>query len=447
MTLSAQQARELARRAVALTTADAAEVLVSSEDTALTRFADNRIHQNTASLDTGVTVRAIVGTRTGVASTNRLDDESLAACCAGAAAAARVAPEDPEFPGLPAPRAVLTPDRVHASVRAFDPEARALAAREMIEQSSMRGLTAAGSVAVADYTVAVASSTGVDVGMSVTSMRATVLSMGEHGASGWASHLSGGTEGFSAEALGDQAASLAQRSEDAVALEPGSYTVLLAPEAVSDMLDFLGYLGFGAKPYAEKTSFLTGRIGEKLLSERISIVDDATSARTLGLTFDFEGMPKTCTPLIEAGIAHGPVTDSYWAAKLSMPNTGHALPAPNPYGPMPMNLEIATGDARTADMIASVKRGVYVTRFHYVNAEDPIKAILTGMTRDGTFMIENGHLGHPVRNLRFTQSAIDALGSVLAVGSERMLVGPEEGGANQVPALLLERWAFTGQTR
>lgn len=447
MTLSAQQARELARRAVSLTAADAAEAVVTSEDTALTRFADNRIHQNTASLDTGVTVRAIVGTRTGVASTNRLDDDALASCCASAAAAARIAPEDPQFPGLPAPRAVVTPDRVRASVRGYDAEARARAAQAMIEQSATRGLTAAGSVAVACYTVAVASSTGVDVGMSVTSMRATVLSMAEHGGSGWASHLAGGTEGFSAEALGDQAAGLALRSADPVALDPGDYTVILAPEAVSDMLDFLGYLGFGAKPFFEKTSFLTDRVGEQLLSERISIVDDATSERTLGMTFDFEGMPRQRTPLIEAGVARGPVTDSYWAAKLGMPNTGHALPAPNPYGPMPMNLEIAAGDTRVEDMIASVKRGVYVTRFHYVNAEDPIKAILTGMTRDGTFLIEDGRLTNPVRNLRFTQSAIEALRSVSAVGSDRMLVGPEEGGASLVPALLLERWAFTGQTR
>lgn len=447
MTLSAQQARELARRAVELTPADAAEAVVTSEDTALTRFADNRIHQNTASVDTDVTVRAIVGRRTGVASTNRLDDAALAACCASAARAARLAPEDPELPGLPAPSPVATPDRVRASVRAYDAEARARAAQAMIEQSAMRGLTAAGSVAVADYAVAVASSTGVDVGMGVTSLRATVLSMAEHGGSGWASHLAGGAEGFSPEALGDQAAGLAMRSADPVALDPGEYTVLLAPEAVSDMLDFLGYLGFGAKPYAEKTSFLSERLGQRLLSECITILDDATAERTLGVTFDFEGCPKRRTPLIEAGVARGPVTDSYWAAKLGMSDTGHALPAPNPYGPMPMNLEITAGDARVEDMIASVKHGVYVTRFHYVNAEDPVKAVLTGMTRDGTFLIEDGRLTRPVRNLRFTQSAVEALCAVRAVGSERMLVGPEEGGANLVPALLLERWAFTGQTR
>jgi len=141
------------------------------------------------------------------------------------------------------------------------------------------------------------------------------------------------------------------------------------------------------------------------------------------------------------------VTDSYWAAKLGIRNSGHALPAPNSYGPMPMNLEIAAGDARIEDMIGAVKRGVYVTRFHYVNVEDPIRAVLTGMTRDGTFMIEDGHLTRPIKNLRFTQSAVEALSSVEAVGAQRTLIGPEEGGANLAPALLLSRWEFTGQTR
>jgi len=447
MILSAEQARELARRAVAMTHADAAEALVSSEDLALTRFAGNRIHQNVAEQDTAVSVRAVVGKRTGVASTNRLDDASLAACCERAVAAAKITPEDPDFPGLPTPRPVLEVDRIDPGVREFGADARAHAAAAIIEQSAERDLTAAGTVSATTYAVAVANSEGVDVGMGVSTVKSTVLSMSATGGSGWASHLSGSADTLSPEALGDAAATLALRSEGAGTLEPGAYTVVLAPEAVSDILDFLGYLGFGAKAYAEGSSFVTGKIGEQLFSPLISITDDATSPDTLGLVFDFEGMPKMRTPLVTAGVLGEPVTDHYWATKLGMRNSGHALPAPNPYGPMPMNLEIAPGDARIDDMIASVKRGVYVTRFHYVNVEDPVRAVLTGMTRDGTFMIEDGRLGRPIKNLRFTQSAVDALADVQAVGSSRSLVGPEEGGANLVPALLLGSWEFTGQTR
>jgi len=165
----------------------------------------------------------------------------------------------------------------------------------------------------------------------------------------------------------------------------------------------------------------------------------------MGTTFDFEGQPKLRVPLIERGVIGRPVTDSYWAAKLGVANTGHALPAPNTYGPMPANMELAAGNATIDELIGSVKSGVYVTRFNYVNVEDPVRVLLTGMTRDGTFAIENGKLGRPLKNLRFTQSAIDALASCEGVTRERTFVGTEEG-ASYAPALLLARFAFTGQT-
>jgi predicted Zn-dependent protease len=447
MRISEDQARELAARAVALTKADEAEAVVTANDAALTRFANNRIHQNVAEEDTTVSVRAVLGKRTGVASTNRLDDASLKACCGSAVAAARVAPEDAEYPGLPKPAQAERIDRVCASTQAFDAEARAKAAAAIIEQSRFRGLSAAGAVARVDYAVAVANSHGVDVAMGVTDVKATVLSAGTDGGSGWASWLGCDAAHFAPEALGDEAAMLAQRSDNPGSLEPGVYAVVLAPEAVSDVLDFLGYLGFGAQAVAEKASFIAGHEGELLLSELITLTENALSAETVGLTFDFEGSPKRRTPLVEAGIVRGPVTDSYWAAKLGVPNTGHALPAPNPYGPLPMNLELAAGETSVDEMIASVERGLYVTRFHYVNVEDPVRVTLTGMTRDGTFLIENGRLTQPVKNIRFTQSAVDALSDVRAVGDRRVLVGPEEGGANLTPALLLGSWNVTGQTR
>jgi predicted Zn-dependent protease len=156
-------------------------------------------------------------------------------------------------------------------------------------------------------------------------------------------------------------------------------------------------------------------------------------------------MPKRTVPVIEEGILIGPVTDSYWASRTGSANTGHALPAPNPYGPFALDLEVSSGDASVDEMIASVDRGVYVTRFHYVNLEDPTKTVLTGMTRDGTFAIESGRLGRPLKNLRFTQSAIEALANVRAVGSHRQAFG-DGIGAKLAPALLVEDFRITGQT-
>ena len=219
----------------------------------------------------------------------------------------------------------------------------------------------------------------------------------------------------------------------------------LRPEAVADIMDFLSYTGFSAKSYEEGRSFMSGKLEHGLMSEFVTITDDALSEGAMGLTFDYEGCPKYDVPLIDYGVAIKPVTDSYWAEKTGWPNTGHALPAPNPYGPMPLNVTMAPGEHSLDELISAVKRGVYVTRFHYVNVEDPITVMLTGMTRDGTFLIENGRLTRPLKNLRFTQSAVQALWHCEGVTAERRFVGTGEG-ACLVPGLYTTRFEFTGQT-
>ncbi|MDO8963819.1 MAG: TldD/PmbA family protein [Coriobacteriia bacterium] len=445
--ITTQRANELAAVAVAAALdagADQAEALVMASESALTRFANNHIHQNVASEDGALSVRAVIGTRVGVASTNRNGAGDLRACAERAVAAARRAPADPDFPGLPGSHPVISADRVAPGTLDFGPAERARAAGAIIAASSSRGLTAAGTVAASSNVIAIANSLGVDAAMALTSSRATVLSMGPDGGSGWASFAGRDASELDAIALGARAADTAIRSASAIELEAGVYTVVLAPEAVADIATFLGWYGCSAKAVEEGRSFMSGRIGQRICSEAISLIDDALAPDSVGLTFDYEGQPKTRTPLIERGIAVGPVTDSYWAARTGRPNTGHALPAPNSFGPLPLDLRIEPGDATPADMIASVRQGIYVTRFHYTNIEDPVRAVLTGMTRDGTFLIEDGVVGRPVKNLRFTQSAVEALDSTLAVSSERTLVG-EEGGA-LVPYLLLERFAITGQT-
>lgn len=442
-------ARELALRAVDLAGvagADEAEAVSSAGVSALTRFAGNRIHQNVTEQDATVSVRAVVGNRVGVAATNHTDESALRACCEAAVAAAKSAPEDPSFPGLPGPSPVELVDRTVQATRDFGPEARAEAVASIVAQSSSRGLTAAGGVKVSDEAVAIVNSHGVDVAQAVAGLRATVLSMSDTGGSGWASFVSHDASELAASALGDEAASLAERSEGAVDLEPGEYTVVLAPEAVADIMEFLGWLSFGAKAVAEQRSFLSTRMGEQVASPLVTITDDALSPLANGLTFDFEGQPKTRVPLIDAGVAAGYVTDSYWAAQLKIANTGHALPAPNSYGPMPLNMEMSAGDATLEELIGGVRHGVYVTRFHYVNVEDPVPATLTGMTRDGTFMIENGKLTRPLKNQRFTQSAVEALSRVQGVTRERRYIGTETSPV-LVPGLLVAGFRLTGQTQ
>jgi predicted Zn-dependent protease len=441
-----EDALRLADRCLSLTKADDAEAVVYSTASYLTRFAGNRIHQNVGEENLQVSVRAVLGRRVGVAGTNRMDDAGLAECCEAAATAARNAPEDPGFRGLPEPVAVATPDRGSERTLGFDARQRGAAAHAMIDQSAVRGMTAAGKVEVSANTIAIANTRGVRVAMPVTSAAASVLSMGTRGGSGWADFTGADVGDLAAEALGDQAASLAQLSEDPAALAAGAYTVLLAPDAVGTLLDFLSYTGFSAKAVAEGSSFMAGHIGEQVLSERVTIIDDAHAADALGLTFDFEGVAKQPTVIVEDGVLVQPVTDSYWAARTGTPNTGHALPAPNSFGPMPLDLRLEAGDTAEDEMLTSVKRGVYVTRFHYMNVEDPVRALFTGMTRDGTFLIENGRLTKPVKNLRFTQSGVDAFANVIAVGRERRFAG-DGGSPPLVPSVLIEGFHFTGQTR
>ena len=444
--ITTQLAQELAAsllEAAQSAGADQSEAIVVAADEALTRFAGNRIHQNVASSDVELQLRAVVGSRVGVASTNAVDAAGIAACAKAALESARRSPVDPDFPGLPGPHAVTTLDRVSPATLSFDADARAAAVAALIAPTSRGGGIAAGGVACSHSLIAIANSLGVHAAMPRTAVRATVLATGAAGGTGWGSFTGCDASALDASVLGELAADTARRSADAADLDAGVYTVVLAPEAVAEIVQFLAWYGCSAKALEEGRSFMSGKLGQRVTSERITLVDDALEPGAMGLAFDYEGQPKTRVTLIDRGVATAPVTDSYWAAKTGRPNTGHALPAPNLSGPLPLDAELLGGDATRAGMMASVKRGIYVTRFHYVNIEDPTKQTLTGMTRDGTFLIEDGVITTPVRDLRFTQPMLEALDSTLAVSAERHLVGDE--GAVRVPYLLLEKFAFTGQ--
>jgi predicted Zn-dependent protease len=198
----------------------------------------------------------------------------------------------------------------------------------------------------------------------------------------------------------------------------------------------------------EGRSFMVGKIGEQIVDPRVSIWDDASDPRGLPLPFDFEGVPKQRVDLIENGVARGVVYDSYRAGKEEgKTSTGHALPAPNSFGPFPLNTFFGAGDATLEEMIASTERGLYITRFHYTRPVEPTKVVVTGMTRDGTFLIEDGKIACPVRNLRFTQSYLDALNHVDMIGKDhRLLSGMGGLGGTVQPALKLGSFAFTGVT-
>jgi predicted Zn-dependent protease len=223
--------------------------------------------------------------------------------------------------------------------------------------------------------------------------------------------------------------------------------VILEPAAVSTIMQFLGYIGFGGKAFLEGRSFMTGRIGERLADDLVTIVDDPVAEDSLGLPFDFEGVPARRVALIDRGIARSVVWDRATAAKAAdAASTGHALPPPNPYGPLPLNLRMEPGTTTVDDMVASTDRGLLVTRFHYSNVVNEKETVLTGMTRDGTFLIEEGRVVGGVRNLRYTQNALEALSNVEAVGDRTEISTELFFGGARAPAIKVRDFKFSSTT-
>jgi predicted Zn-dependent protease len=275
--------------------------------------------------------------------------------------------------------------------------------------------------------------------------------MGEN-SSGYAQAGSRNVSRVMPEKVAERAIKKAIDGKNPIELEPGLYEVILEPLASSELLDFLGYLGFNAKTYQEGRSFMCEMMGKKVMGDNITILDDAYNEQGFAFPFDFEGVPKQKVQLIEKGIAKGLVYDSLTAGKENKESTGHALPAPNTFGPIPTNMVLLSGNSSLDKMIRNAKKAILVTRFHYTNTVEPKKTIFTGMTRDGTFLIENGAITKPIKNLRFTESIINALNKVLETSQDLTLVGGGAGYEGRfatgtlVPALRIESFNFSGKT-
>ncbi len=443
----AHDALALAERALAHAMregATEAEALVMGEDAALTRFANSQIHQNVAETNATVNLRFVVGTRVGIASSDRTDEEGLRRLAARAAAIARVVEELPDWAGLPEPTPIDEVAAAYAPTTASaSPELRADGVRAVIAAADAAGVTAYGSFSTGTETTAVANSKGIRAGGTRTAAQLLTVSMGPGGGTGYAESASVDVTSIDAAAIGREAADKARATADAVAIDAGDYPVVLEEYGVVDLIDMLGYLGFSALAVQEERSFYEP--GKRIGSELVSIVDDGRDPAGLPMGFDYEGVAKQRVPLLDAGVCAGVVHDAQTAAADGVTSTGHGLPAPNPYGPFPLNAVMAAGATPRSELIAGMDRGLLVTRFHYTNPVHTKLAIITGMTRDGTFLVEDGRIVGPVRNLRFTQSYLEAMAGVVAVSRERRTLKGFLGGV-VVPALRLEGWTFTGTT-
>jgi predicted Zn-dependent protease len=292
--------------------------------------------------------------------------------------------------------------------------------------------------------LAVANSLGIWAYQQETTADANLVVMSES-SSGWSGHVSLDVGDIDAETLARIAIDKALASRDPVALAPGVYPVILEENAVADIIGAFTYLAFGAQAFQEQRSFLSGRIGERVLGENISIWDDGLAPDGIPAAFDFEGVPKQRVDLIERGIARGVVYDSYYGGKEGKASTGHALPAGNTFGPIPWNVHMAPGSQTLQAMIESTERGLLVTRFWYTRPVHYLTVTMTGMTRDGTFLIEDGRITRAVKNLRYTQSYVEAMNAVDMISATTRLE-PSIFGHCRVPAVKIAQWNFTGST-
>jgi predicted Zn-dependent protease len=438
---SSQQLWEAAERVLSRAEADQVEVVIQGGRSELTRIANSTIHQNTSEQQAAVSVRLVLGKKVGCARANSLEKDSLDELARKAREIALLQPENSEFVSLPEHQEPASVQAFDEEVAACSPAQRAEIAQVIINAAKQRELKAFGSVSVEATTLIVANSLGIRASHSFTSANLTAL-ISDETSSGWGESRSWQLADLLPLEAAETAAAKCLQGREPIELEPGDYTVILEEPAVSDLLGFLAFVGLGAKDLQEGTSFMCDKTGQKVADEKITLWDDGLDPRGIPFPFDFEGVPKQKVMLLESGVAKNVVYDSFTANREGKKSTGHAFLAPNPYGPYPSHLFLATGSATKEEMIASIERGLLVTRFHYTNVVHPKLAIITGMTRDGTFLIEKGAIRRGVKNFRFTQSILEALERVSMVASQGKL-----GDYSWAPALKIDSFHFSGKTQ
>jgi predicted Zn-dependent protease len=438
------QLLDTCERVLALVGTDAeAEVTVTAGTEALTRFATGFIHQNVADAVQQVHLRLALDGRVAEASANQTDDDALARLVRSTADAARLQPVDPGWPGLAPPADAPAVDHWDDATAAAQPSERAERVGAFVTAAD--GLETAGYCSTEGVRIAFANSAGQR--LSGRSTSATLDGIARTGSSDGSSRASSvRLADLDGTVTGLEAVRRARDSADATDLPPGPYEVVLSPSCVVNMLTFLALHGFNGRAVEEGRSF--ARIGESQFDEAISLADDVSHAMATGVGFDAEGTPKRRVELVRAGVTSGLIHDRRTAKALGTESTGNAVAGAGPFGALPANLVLEAGSASQDDLVGGVERGLLVTDFWYTRILDPRTQVVTGLTRNGVWLIESGRVQRPVTNLRFTQSVLDALGpgQVRGVGSDLTLVGGAVFGigAYVVPSLHLASWNFTG---
>jgi PmbA protein len=420
------------------------EALFGAHAGALTRFANNTIHQNVAEQDRWISIRIAVDHRTARATTNRFDAGSIRQAVSDALTLARSAAPNPDLLPLAEPSVISETKRFDSATAEATPEHRAQMVAEAIRIVESFGQTAAGIYSTGQSAEAIFNSRGIAAWHMETMAQFSITAMAGD-SSGWAKASAVARDSIDPLALARSAAEKARVSEHPREIEPGRYTVILEPAAVLDLVGQM-FGDFSATAVADSRSFLTDRVGQKLFGDNIQITDDVAHPLQAGVPFDGEGIPRRKLTLVEAGIPRELAYSRSSARRAGVEPTGHGFPLPNEMGEAPLNIVIAGGSTSLEEMIATTDRGILVTRLWYIREVDPYEKIMTGMTRDGTFLIENGRIARGLRNFRFNQGIIELLNNVQAL-SPSVRASGEEAFDMVVPAMKAGDFNFTEVTR
>jgi len=439
---------DLLKKVVQSSSADQTEAILLTEDSSLTRFAGSAVHQHVAEKNLTVILRAVLEKKIAVVTTNILRPSSLRKSLQKAISLAKVQHPNDEFVSLPEPEFLPETKTFSENISRLTPNNKMGMIKKLLRRVKEKGCRGSGAFSNGEVEMAVVNSLGVEAYQRFSDLFLHLIVEDEK-SSGYASFVARDPDQLDVDSLAQEAIQKTSK-EEPIQVEPGEYEVILEPYAVSELLSFLGYLGFHALAVQEGRSFFSNRFGEKIVDEKVTIYDDGLDPEGLQIPFDFEGIAKKRVTFFDRGVAKEVTYDSFTAGREGKKSTGHGLIPPNTEGPIPINLFMERGESSLEEMVKSVRRGVYITRFHYTNVVEPMKAVITGMTRDGTFLIDEGEIKEPIKNLRFTESVLKALSRVTGVSKNRRICSEGTVYSRRfvtgtvVPAVKIDGFNFSG---
>ena len=436
--LTREQSQEIIGRVVKLSKADSVQAQLASNHSANTRFAANQMSTSGSIFDVTLAVQSSFGKKHAVVVTNDLSDESLRQVVTQSEALAKLAPDDPEAMPLLGPQQYAPVSAYFESTASLSASDMARAAMTALEPArAAKDLQVAGFIVTSAGSNAIGNDKGLFAYHRATSANYTLTVRTADGSgSGWAGADHPDWSRIDFEAVSKRALDKARASRGPVAIEPGRYTVILEPQAVGDLVQLAGgYLDArsadeGRSPFAKQGG--GNKIGEKIVDGRVTILSDPSDAQLLSQPFDGEGFPLGEQAWVERGVLKKLYYSRFWAQKQGRAATG-----------APQSIKMQGGSSSLDDMIAATERGVLVTRLWYLREVDPRTILYTGLTRDGTFLVENGKVTRAIRNFRFNESPLFMLNNLEMLGRPERLAGTEAGGDIVMPAIKVRDFNFT----